>query len=349
MSSVELRSDPVATTDDGHNSPCSPSERESLKLPKKIVPILLTLGTVTLATALSWAMWEAYMSAPWTRDGQVRAYVVTIAPEVAGRIVEMPVADDQFVHRGDLLMTIDPTNYRIAVSLAEAAVQQSQINAQNLQAEAQRRGELTTLSTSVEEKETYESNAMAAQATYRQTISNLDQARANLERTRIRSPVDGYVTNLLTQIGDFTTIGQKIIAVIDADSFWVDGYFEETSLGKIHEGDPATVKLMGYSQVVRGHVGGIARGINVPNAQPDQAGLASVNPIFTWVRLAQRVPVRIHIDQVPVGVRLVAGITATVQIDPQRALAVPSISALSKTQPDHDRGNRGLRPSKSIR
>jgi multidrug resistance efflux pump len=106
-------------------------------------------------------------------------------------------------------------------------------------------------------------------------------------------------------------------SIVDTDSFWVDGYFEETGLARINEGDPATVKLMGYSHVVRGHVGGVARGINIPNAQPDQAGLASVNPIFTWVRLAQRVPVRIHIDQVPDGVRLVAGMTATVQIDPR--------------------------------
>jgi multidrug resistance efflux pump len=122
---------------------------------------------------------------------------------------------------------------------------------------------------------------------------------------------------LLAQLGDYATVGQKLITVVDADSFWIDGYFEETGLGRIREGDPATVKLMGYSQLVRGHVGGVARGIKIPNAQPDPAGLASVNPIFTWVRLAQRVPVRIHIDQVPEGVRLVAGMTGTVRIDPQ--------------------------------
>jgi multidrug resistance efflux pump len=280
-----------------------------------------------------WAMWETYMDAPWTRDGQVGAYVVTMASEVAGRVVELPVADNQFVHKGDLLMTIDPTDYRIAVSLAEAAVQRAQANAKNLETEAKRRQELSTLSTSIEEKQTYESNALVAQASYQQAVSNLDQARVNLERTRIRSPVDGYVTNLLTQIGDFATIGQRIIAVVDANSFWVDGYFEETGLGKIHEGDPATIKLMGYSQVIHGHVGGVSRGINVPNAQPDQVGLASVNPIFTWVRLAQRVPVRIQIDQVPEGLQLVAGITATVQIDPRSAPAAPEISRMSEMQP----------------
>jgi multidrug resistance efflux pump len=144
-------------------------------------------------------------------------------------------------------------------------------------------------------------------------------AKAQLDLTRvvIRSPVNGYVTNLLAQLGDYATVGQKLISVIDTDSFWIDGYFEETSLGRIQDGAPATIKLMGYSQLVRGHVGGVARGINIPNAQPDSEGLASVNPIFTWVRLAQRVPVRIHIDQVPDGVRLVAGMTANVRIDPR--------------------------------
>ena len=142
------------------------------------------------------------------------------------------------------------------------------------------------------------------------------KAQLDLSRVVIRSPVNGYVTNLLAQLGDYATVGQKLISLVDADSFWIDGYFEETSLGRIQDGAPATIKLMGYSQLVRGHVGGVARGINIPNAQPDSAGLASVNPIFTWVRLAQRVPVRIHIDQVPDGVRLVAGMTATMQIEP---------------------------------
>jgi multidrug resistance efflux pump len=143
------------------------------------------------------------------------------------------------------------------------------------------------------------------------------KVQLDLRRTVIRSPVNGYVTNLLARLGDYATVGQRLISVVDADSFWVDGYFEETSLGRIHEGDPATVKLMGYSRLVDGHVGSIARGINVANAQPDQAGLASVNPIFTWVRLAQRVPVRIKIDHVPDGIRLVQGITATVEIHPR--------------------------------
>jgi len=247
----------------------------------------------------------------------VRVYVVTMAPQVAGQIVELPVADNQFVHKDDLLMVIDPTNYKIAVSLAEAAVQQAQVNAQNAEREAKRRQELTSLAVTTEEKQTFESTALAAEAQLQQAQANLDQAKVNLRRTEIRSSVNGWVTNLLAQLGDYATVGQNKISVVDADSFWVDGYFEETNLDRIQVGDPASIKLMGYSQIVRGRVGSIARGINVPNAQPDQQGLAAVNPIFTWVRLAQRIPVRIHIDQVPDGVVLAAGMTATVQIDPQ--------------------------------
>jgi multidrug resistance efflux pump len=153
------------------------------------------------------------------------------------------------------------------------------------------------------------------QATYQQAVARLTQARVNLQRTEIRSAVNGYVTNLLVQLGDYVTVGKNIISLVDADSYWVDGYFEETNLEPIRVGDAATIKLMGYSQSLRGQVDSIARGINVANAQPNGQGLATVNPIFTWVQLAQRIPVRIHIDSVPADVVLVAGMTAIVQID----------------------------------
>src|SRR5215831_5329467 len=206
----------------------------------RILPLLITLAVIAVAVVLGRAMWDAYMGAPWTRDGTVRAYVVTMAPQVAGYIVKLPVADNQFVHKGDLLMVIDPTNYKIAVSLAEAAVQQAQVNAQNIEREAKRRQELTTLAVTVEEKQTYASNALASEAQLQQAQANLDQARVNLERTQIRSPVNGWVTNLLAQLGDYANVRQNEISVVDADSFWVDGYFEETNLDRIQVGDPAT-------------------------------------------------------------------------------------------------------------
>jgi RND family efflux transporter MFP subunit len=319
MSAVEAKSKRHPAVDRPQAAPPpEPSADNPSRRRLRILPLLVTLVTVALAAGLGSAMWDAYMAAPWTRDGTVRAYIVTIAPEVAGRIIELPVRDNQFVHKGDLLMRIDPANYKIGVSLTEAAVQQAQVNAQNAAVQADRRRQLTTLSVTAEEKQTYATAALATQAQYQQAVAKLDQARIDLERTQIRSPVNGWVTNLLAQLGDYATVGTNEISLIDADSFWVDAYFEETSLGSIHEGDPVSVQLMGYSQIVHGHVGSLSRGINVANAQPNGQGLATVNPIFTWVRLAQRIPVRVHIDNVPSGVRLVAGMTATVQIDASR-------------------------------
>jgi RND family efflux transporter MFP subunit len=284
-----------------------------------VLRMLITCVAVVLAVGLGWAAWDAYMGAPWTRDGTVRVYVVTMAPEVAGRVVDLPVADNQFVHRGDLLMGIDPTDYKIAVNLTEAALQQARANVRNSLIQAERRRKLTPMAAAEEEKENFATSAEVAQAQYRQAMANLDQARVNLKRTEIRSPVNGWVTNLLAQRGDYATVGVNKISLVDADSFWVDAYFEETSLGSIREGDQASVRLMGYNQILRGHVASIARAINVANAEPNGQGVANVNPIFTWVRLSQRIPVRIHIDNVPDGVRLAAGLTATVQVDSPRS------------------------------
>jgi multidrug resistance efflux pump len=283
----------------------------------KIVSVFITLATVGIAIVLGRAMWDAYMVSPWTRDSMVRAYVVTMAPEVSGRIVELPVRDNQFVHKGDVLMVIDPTDYRIALDLAEAGVLQAKATAENAQAEAERRRKLSDLAETVEDRETHEAIALATHAQHRQAVAQLDRAKVNLERTEIRSPVNGWVTNLLAQQGDYANVGQNVVSVIDADSYWVDAYFEETQLASIHDGDPARIKLMGNTQIITGEVVDIARGINVSNAQPNQQGLAMVNPIFTWVRLAQRVPVRIRLKHVPNGVRLVAGLTATVQVAPR--------------------------------
>jgi RND family efflux transporter MFP subunit len=294
-----------------------PAGRVRPRWGRRILAWFITLATVAVAVVLGRAMWNTYVEAPWTRDGTVRTYVVTMAPEVAGRIVALPVVDNQYVHQGQVLLVIDPTNYEIAVRLDQAAVQQAEANMQNAERESQRRQELPTLAVTVEQKQIYATQAVAAQAQYQQALANLHQAQVNLDRCIIHSTVNGWVTNLLTQTGDYATEGQNVISVTNADAFWVDGYFEETNLDRINVGDPATIKLMGYREVLRGHVDSIARAISVSNAQPNSEGLATVNPIFTWVRLAQRIPVRVHVDKVPPGVTLVAGMTATVQIDPR--------------------------------
>jgi len=372
MSDADAKSQPGGGADVRVARAAEPTARNTRRVRIRIIPLLITLATTALAIALSWAMWNAYMGATWTRDGTVRAYVVTMAPEVADRIVKLPVADNQFVHKGDLLLAIDPTNYEIAVRLAEAAVRQAQANAQNIDAQItvqqaqvsaghaqveQAQAALTfaeqqaaryqdlaekqagtvlmeqqTASTLRQDQaalknaqaaltlaerqiESLKAQRSGAEAAIAQAIAQRDQAKVNLERTQIHSPVNGWVTNLLARLGDYATVGQSVISVVDADSYWVDAYFEETLLASIHEGDTAKIKLMGYGTIIRGQVAGVARAINVPNAHPNDQGIATVNPIFTWVRLAQRVPVRIQIDEVPDGVRLVAGMTATVQID----------------------------------
>jgi multidrug resistance efflux pump len=322
MSGVELKASDVLQ---GSNVATAPAvKRRSVWSSLRVLPVLITMAAVCAAAALGWQAWQYYMGAPWTRDGTVRAYVVKIAPQVAGEIVQLPIADNEFVRKGDLLMLIDPRNFSIAVRQAQAAVEQTRAVAENANAEMIRREKLNDIAVTMEERQTYISQAANAEAAYQSALANLEQARINFKRTQVRSPVNGYITNLTAQLGDYANIGDLQLSVVNSDSFWVDAYFEETELGRIHDGDAATIKLMGYSPLLRGRVQGLARGINVPNAVPDASGLASVNPIFTFVRLAQRVPVRIHIDEVPEGVKLVAGLTATVQIEPYKAPAAPA-------------------------
>jgi RND family efflux transporter MFP subunit len=244
----------------------------------------------------------------------VRAYIVTMAPDVSGRVIELPLVDNQLVHKGDLLMKIDPRDYQAAFDAAKAAVDVAKADLDNKRAESARRAQLTDLATTAEEKESYASSAAMAAATVEQRQAELEQARVNLERVDIHSPVNGWITNLQTRVGDYAEKGTRSLTIVDADSYWVDGYFEETIVGPIREGDPARVRLLGYKPVLTGHVDSLSRGITVANAAAGPAGLADVNPVFTWVRLAQRVPVRVHLDPLPEGVRLVAGMTASVEI-----------------------------------
>jgi multidrug resistance efflux pump len=321
MSGVELKADDTKAL--------AGIKRRPLLSSLRILPVLATAAAVAVAAVAGWQAWQYYMGTPWTRDGTVRAYVVKIAPQVAGEIVQLPIADNQFVRKGDLLMLIDPRNYSIAVRQAQAAVEQARAVADNAHAEMTRRLKLNDLAVTMEERQTYISRATTAEASYQTALANLDQTRVNFQRTRVRSPVNGYITNLSAQLGNYADVGARQISVINSDSFWVDAYFEETALGRIHEGDAATIKLMGYGPLLRGRVQGLARGIDVPNAAPDSTGLASVNPIFTFVRLAQRVPVRIHLDEVPKEVKLVAGLTATVQIEPYTAPSAPVLAPVS--------------------
>ncbi len=286
----------------------------------RLIRLVVTLALVACAAAAGIFLWDHYVNGPWTRDGEVLADVIDIAPEVSGRVIKLNVADNQLVHKGDVLYRIDPFDFQVALAAAQANLQQKLYDYNVKQAEAQRREKLGTLTTSVEEKQTYVGNADIARAAYAAALSQLSQARINLDRTQVHSPVNGYITNLLLREGDYATSGTRNISVIDRDSFWIAAYFEETKLRHVRVGDQAKIVLMAFSGTpLRGHVESIARGISTPNYAPGTLGLASVNPVFTWVRLAQRIPVRIHIDQIPATVMLATGMTCTVMVGPQAA------------------------------
>jgi len=306
----------------------------AIKRRLRITPVLATLSMAAIGAGAVWILWQNYMGKPWTRDGTVRAYVVSVAPEVSGRVVELPINDNQFVHKGDLLLKIDPRDFHVAVDLAKAGIKQAEADLANKTAQQARRNALTDLATSVEEKQTFTSAAEMAEATLAQQNANLTQANINLERTELRSPVNGWITNLQIRQGDYAKAGQQALSIVDSDSFWLDGYFEETALKQIRDGDPAKIWLLGYNKVLHGRVDSVARGIVVSNATPGNSGLATVNPIFTWVRLAQRVPVRIHFEDVPEDLRLVIGMTATIEIQPKSESAKPAVHEPESQKPD---------------
>ncbi len=236
--------------------------------------------------------------------------------QVGGQIVELEAKDNQFVHKGDLLYVIDKANYKVALDMANADVASKKADLEVKQAQDARRQQLTTLSTSIEEKQQYAGSYSVAQGAYQTALANLEQAKVNLDRTDVRSTVNGYVTNLQLRVGNYANVGTANISIVDSDSFWISGYFEETKMGSFQVGDAAKVYLMGYDQPILGHVESITRGISDQNATVSTQGLPSVQAVYTWVRLAQRIPVRVKIEQVPPRIALAAGMTATVIVMP---------------------------------
>lgn len=287
---------------------------------RHIIGFIATALLLVIALAIGHRLWVHYMDEPWTRDGRVRAQIVNIAPDVSGAIVDLPVADNMFVKKGQVLMKIDPAHYQVAVEQAEAAVAARRAEWQMRRADAARRADMDSLVVSKENRENASSAAASAQAQYQQALAALDAAKLNLSRTTVVSPVDGYVTNLSVFQGDYATAGTPKLAIVDSHSFWVYGYFEETKLPRVKLGDRAEIRLMSGG-VLQGHVESISRGIYDRDNPQSRDLVADVNPTFNWVRLAQRVPVRIRIDRIPDGLILSAGTTCTVVISPSASPA----------------------------
>jgi len=279
---------------------------------KTLARVIATILMVAAGSAAAYELWDYYMLSPWTRDARVRADVVTIAPDVAGFVSDLRVKDNQIVHKGDILFIIDQERYTRAVATARANVEARKADMSIAQNNATRRAKLTTLSISPEDKQNAQLTAASAAAEYDQAVADLSTATLNLDRTVIRAPVNGFVTNLTLVVGQYAAVGTKVTALIDSDSYRVEGYFEETKLPVIKPGDPVEIHLMGGGPELRGHVDSISRGITDRDNSDGPELLANVNPTFEWVRLAQRIPVRIQIDDIPQGVRISAGMTCTV-------------------------------------
>ena len=275
--------------------------------------VVLTLLVVTLATVLVWQMVLYYMFAPWTRDGHIRADVIQIAPDVSGLIQQVAVRDNQVVKRGDVLFSIDQDRFHLALRQAQATLAERRETLAQAQREARRNRGLGNL-VAQEQLEESQSRQARAQSALAEAQVAVDAAQLNLDRSVVRSPVDGYLNDRAPRAHEFVSAGRPVLSVVDSNSYHVDGYFEETKLGGIHIGQAVDIRVMGDDARLRGRVQSIAAGIEDRDRSSGANLLPNVNPAFSWVRLAQRIPVRIAFDEVPENFRMIAGRTATVSI-----------------------------------
>ena len=276
--------------------------------------VLLTLFVVAVAIAVGWQLWSYYMLEPWTRDGRVRADVVTIAADVSGLISDVLVHDNEKVSKGQKLFRIDQRRFQYAFDQAKAEVAARQATLEQAKRDLDRSKALSSAAITVQQVEQRQQAVDVAQAEFDAANASLEVGKLNLERSTVVAPVNGIVTNFALLPGRYVNAGASVFALIDSDTYRVEGYFEETKLRRIRIGEGAAVKLIGDPRVLSGHVESIAYGIEDQNRGTSSELLATVNPTFSWVRLAQRIPVRIKLDNVPPDLLLVAGRTATVSI-----------------------------------
>ena len=275
--------------------------------------VVLTLLVVAFACVVVWRMTMYYMFAPWTRDGHIRADIVQIAPDVSGLIKQVEVRDNQPVTRDQVLFVIDQERFKLALRQAQATLADRKETLAQAQRESRRNKGLGNL-VAREQLEESQSREMRAQAALTEAQVAVDSAQLNLDRTVVRSPVDGYVNDRAPRVNEFVTAGRPVLSIVDSSSFHIDGYFEETKLDGIHVGQRVDIRVIGDNARLRGHVESIVAGIEDRDRSSGQNLLPNVNPAFSWVRLAQRIPVRIVFDEVPEDFRMIAGRTATVSI-----------------------------------
>ncbi|MBF5004849.1 efflux RND transporter periplasmic adaptor subunit [Diaphorobacter caeni] len=301
------------------NTPAPAAHKPGLlqRIATRTIPVGITLAVSAAAVVAAFQLWDHYELAPWTRDGRVRANVVQIAPDVSGLVTEVAVQDNQRVQAGQLLFEVDQARYALSLRQAEAAVASQKIALAQAKREDARNASLDNL-ISQEVREQTRTKVEQANAALAQAQVTLDTARLNLARARIVAPSDAFVTNLDLRRGSYATAGHPAMALVDSKSFYVEGYFEETKLARIHVGDRVKVTPMGAGKPLEGTVESIVAGIADRDRATSANLLPTVNPTFNWVRLAQRVPVRVKLDPLPDDVKLVAGQTVTVEVVPQR-------------------------------
>jgi RND family efflux transporter MFP subunit len=279
-----------------------------------LVRVSLTLVIVATAAVIGLRLWHHYVLSPWTRDGRVVADSVTIAAEVSGRIIDIRVRENQYLKKGEILFSVDQASYKAAVDNAKANVASTLATMEMRESNAARGHKLSRLSISAEQQEDLDLEAKTAEANYQQALAVCETAEINFGRTVVRAPVNGYVTNLVLDVGDYADAGKPVLAVVDQDSFRVEAYLEETKLNFVTVGASAIVTPLSGAPPIRGEVDSIARGIGDTQNPSGSNLLQNVNATFEWVRLAQRIPVRIKLTDVPKGTILSSGMTVTVSI-----------------------------------
>jgi len=283
----------------------------------------LSLGIINLAViaAVAWYAYQAfdeYINNPWTRNGQVRGHVIQVSPRVTGMVINIAVIDNQFVHEGDLLFEIDPEPFEIAIAQSEANLKRDHISSKSSKIEYDRLQDIFKKdpgAVSQKDLNRREANYLQSLSQIDVAEENLRSAKLNLSYTRVHASVDGYVSNVDFQIGTQAVANTPIIALVDSNSFWVFGYFRESQIGRFKIGDPARVTLMAYPErPLQGTVESLGWGIAPSDGNAGANLLPSIKPVFQWIRLAQRIPVRIKLEKVPAGVELRFGLTASVMV-----------------------------------
>jgi multidrug resistance efflux pump len=278
----------------------------------------LTLCLVTFACLIALHVWTRYEQTPWTRDGRVRADIVRVSTDVGGLVTQVLVRDNESVQLGQLLIVLDRPRIAATVERADAAIAEAQAQLEQARKEARRDAALGEL-VATEAREQNVARVRTSEAALKRAFADRGVAAIDMQRAEIRATVEGIVTNLDIHPGDYLAAGTQAMALVDTASLRIEGYFEETKLHQVAIGDRARVRLMGEDAEITGRVESIAAAI--ADDQRSEAGnlLPKIAPAFSWVRLAQRIPVRIRIDRVPAGSRLIAGRTATVEVVPASA------------------------------